>query len=102
MEDDLVGTQAPARRLTDPAGSLAELERVLPALAAHRLPAPPGVDWPRLEAALGTALPADYKLLCDRYPTFVLSDFLHVGGPVPGSEAVWAEDTDDLETLAEW
>lgn len=99
--DELVGTQAPARRLTDPAEAVAELERVVPALPAHRLPSPPGVDWPRLEAALGTALPADYKLLCDRYPTFVLSDFLLVGGPAPGSETAWAEDTDDLETLAE-
>ncbi len=100
--DDLVGTQAPARRLTDPAEAVAELERVLPALAAHRLPVPPGVDWARLEEALGTALPADYKLLRDRYPTFVLSDFLLVGGPAPGGEAAWAEDTDDLATLAEW
>ncbi|MGW7595894.1 SMI1/KNR4 family protein, partial [Streptomyces rubiginosohelvolus] len=92
--DDLVGTQTPARRLTDPAEAVAELERVLPALAAHRLPAPPGVDWPRLEAALGTPLPADYKLLCDRYPTCVRSDFLHVGGPVPGPEPAWAARTD--------
>ncbi|MEU2249339.1 SMI1/KNR4 family protein [Streptomyces sp. NPDC019224] len=100
--DDLVGTQTPARRLTDPAEAVAELERVLPGLAAHRLPTPPGVDWPRLEAALGTALPADYKLLCDRYPAFELSDFLSVGRPTPGNEVAWAEDTDDLEILAEW
>ncbi|MGW0140185.1 hypothetical protein [Streptomyces calvus] len=100
--DDLVGTQAPGCRSTDPAESVAELERVLPGLVAHRLPTPASVDWPRLESVLGTALPADYKLLCELYPTFELSDFLRVGGPAPGAEAAWAEDTEDLEVLAEW
>ncbi|MUT88688.1 SMI1/KNR4 family protein [Streptomyces sp. Z38] len=101
--DDLAGTQAPSGcRLTDPAESVAELERVLPGLAAHRLPTPAGVDWPRLESVLGTALPADYKLLCELYPTFELSDFMCVGGPAPGAEVAWAEDTEDLEVLAEW
>lgn len=75
---------------------------LLPGLVAHRLPTPASVDWPRLESVLGTALPADYKLLCELYPTFELSDFLRVGGPAPGAEAAWAEDTEDLEVLAEW
>lgn len=98
-----MGTQAPSGcRLTDPGESVAELERVLPGLAAHRLPTPAGVDWPRLESVLGTALPADYKLLCELYPTFELSDFMCVGGPAPGAEVCWAEDTEDLEVLAEW
>ncbi|MGX1541046.1 SMI1/KNR4 family protein [Streptomyces adustus] len=100
--DDLVGTQVPGCRLADPAESVAELERVLPGLAAHRLPTPAGIDWLRLESVLGTALPADYKLLCELYPAFELSDFMRVGGPVPGAEVAWAEDTDDLEIIAEW
>ncbi len=98
-----MGTQAPSDcRLTDPAESVAELERVLPGLAAHRLPTPAGVDWPRLESVVGTALPADYKLLCELYPIFELSDFMCVGGPAPGAEVSWAEDTEDLDVLAEW
>lgn len=97
-----MGTQAPGRRLTDPAESVAELEGKLPGLAAHRLPTPVVVDWPRLESVLGTALPADYKLLCELYPAFELSDFLRVGGPTPGAEVAWAEDTEDLEIVAEW
>ncbi|MFC7819686.1 SMI1/KNR4 family protein [Streptomyces sp. NPDC057367] len=100
--DDLAGTQAPGSRLTDPAASVAELERVLPDHVAHRLPFPAGVDWPRLESVLGTALPADYKLLCELHPTFELSDFVGVEGPAPGAEVACAEDTEDLKVLAEW
>ncbi|PWI19347.1 SMI1/KNR4 family protein [Streptomyces sp. Act143] len=100
--DDLVGTQAPGCRLTDPAESVAELERALPGLEPHRLPTPASIDWPRLEGVLGTALPADYKLLCELYPAFVLSDFILVSGPAPGAEVTWAEDTEDLEIVAEW
>lgn len=98
--DDFAGTQAPGCRLTDPAESVAELERALPGLVAHRRPAPAAVDWPRLESALGTALPADYKLLCELYPPFELSDFLLVGGPAQGAEGAWA--TADLDIVAEW
>ncbi|MFG2794425.1 SMI1/KNR4 family protein [Streptomyces sp. NPDC048419] len=100
--DDLAGTQAPGCRLTNPVESVAELERVLPGLVAHRLPTPASVDWPRLESVLGTALPADYKLLCELYPAFELSDFMLVGGPAAGAEVAWAEDTEDLEIVAEW
>ncbi|GHH94073.1 SMI1/KNR4 family protein [Streptomyces capillispiralis] len=100
--NDLVGTQAPGCRLIDPAEAVTELERALPGLVAHRLPTPAGIDWPRLESVLGTALPADYKLLCELYPTFELSDFLRVGGPAPGAEVAWAEDTEDLDIVAEW
>ncbi|MER7738335.1 SMI1/KNR4 family protein [Streptomyces sp. NPDC096538] len=98
--DDLIGTQAPGCRMTDPAESVAELERLLPGLVAHRPPTPMAIDWPRLESVLGTALPADYKLLCGLYPMFELSDFLRVGGPAPGAEVAWA--TEDLEIVAEW
>jgi hypothetical protein len=99
---DLAGTQTPGRRSSDRAESIAELERVLPGLVAHRLPKMAGVDWPRLETLLGTALPADYKLLCELYPAFELSDFMSVGGPAPGAEASWVQDThNELEIVAE-
>ncbi|GAA3893314.1 MULTISPECIES: SMI1/KNR4 family protein [Streptomyces] len=101
--DDFAGTQAPRCRLIDPAESVAELERVLPGLVAHRLPTPVHIDWLRLEGLLGTALPADYKLLCERYPAFELSDFMLVGGPRPGAEAGWVQDAhEELEIVAEW
>ncbi|MER5350107.1 SMI1/KNR4 family protein [Kitasatospora sp. NPDC002551] len=103
--DDLVGTQAPARRLTDPAEAVGELERAVPGLAALRLPERRAVDWQVIETELGVALPGDYKLLRDRYPPFVLGDFLGFGGPDPGHERRWAlgriEGLEDVAELCE-
>ncbi|WP_106436618.1 MULTISPECIES: SMI1/KNR4 family protein [Streptomyces] len=84
--DDLIGTQTPARRLTDPDEAIAALERAVPGLAAHRRPEPVALDWAVLEEGLGTALPADYKRLAEWYPNFVLGDFLLAGLPGPGQE----------------
>ncbi len=101
--DDLIGTQEPRRRLTGPAAAVGELERAVPALVAHRLPAPADIDWPRVEAGLGTVLPADYKLLCELYPAFELSGFLAVTRPAPGREESWAQGARELlETVGEW
>ncbi|WP_285740894.1 SMI1/KNR4 family protein [Kitasatospora phosalacinea] len=101
--DDLVGTQAPCRRLTVPNEAVVELERAVPGLASHRLPVPQSFDWSRLEGELGTALPADYKLLCEYYPRFELSDFMCVSRPMPGEEVAWAHGTHEtLEIIAEW
>ncbi|MFG2919277.1 SMI1/KNR4 family protein [Kitasatospora sp. NPDC048298] len=101
--DDLVGTQAPARRLTDLHEALAALEAVVPGLSELRLPAPESIDWQLVEAGLGTALPADYKLLCERYRPFVLGDFLGIGGPTPGHEDRWLRGMrEELETVGEW
>ncbi|MDW6060293.1 SMI1/KNR4 family protein [Streptomyces sp. FXJ1.4098] len=84
--DDLIGTQTPARRLTDPDEAIAALERAVPGLAAHRRPEPVALDWAVLEEGLGTTLPADYKRLAEWYPNFVLGDFLLAGLPAPGQE----------------
>ncbi|MFJ1708642.1 SMI1/KNR4 family protein [Kitasatospora sp. NPDC088346] len=101
--DHLVGTQSPPRRPAGPADAVAALERALPGLAGLRLPAPRGIDWSGLEAELGVGLPADYRLLCELYPSLVIGDFLAVGGPAPGEEAGWVETTrEELETVAEW
>ncbi|MFF4340086.1 SMI1/KNR4 family protein [Kitasatospora sp. NPDC001540] len=101
--DHLVGTQAPERRTTDPAEALGHLERAVPGLAALRFPEPRAIDWQRVEAGLGTALPADYRLLCERYPPFVLGDFLGVGGLSPGNEDAWVQGRYELlETVEEW
>ncbi|WP_344627052.1 SMI1/KNR4 family protein [Kitasatospora arboriphila] len=101
--DDLVGTQAPRRRLVGPDEAIVELERAVPGLASRRRPAPQSVDWCQLEGELGTALPADYKLLCEHYPRFELSDFMCVSRPVPGDEVGWVHGThEELETIAEW
>ncbi|MGY0058859.1 SMI1/KNR4 family protein [Streptomyces sp. LZ34] len=84
--DDLIGTQTPARRLTDPDEAIAALERAVPGLAAHRRPEPVVPDWAVLEDGLGTALPADYKRLAEWYPTLLLGDFLLVPSPEQGRE----------------
>ncbi|WP_035838893.1 SMI1/KNR4 family protein [Kitasatospora azatica] len=101
--DDFAGTQAPIRRLTDPAEAIAALELAVPGMSSVRLPVPAVIDWPVLEAELGIALPADYKLLCELYPPFVVGGFLSVGTPEPGGESGWVEGTrDELETVGEW
>jgi hypothetical protein len=84
--DDPIGTQTPGRRITDPAASLRALERAVPGLVGLRRPEPATLDWASLEGGLGTALPADLKLLAALYPTFALGDFLLVGLPEPGEE----------------
>ncbi|WP_437074332.1 SMI1/KNR4 family protein [Streptomyces sp. enrichment culture] len=86
MTDDLIGTQRPTRRITEPDEAIAALERAVPGLTNHRRPAPAVLDWAVLEDGLGTALPADYKRLAEWYPTFALGDFLLVGLPEPGAE----------------
>ncbi|MFJ5231871.1 SMI1/KNR4 family protein [Kitasatospora sp. NPDC088391] len=101
--DDFVGTQMPVRRLTDPAETIGELERAVPGLAALRLPEPCDIEWQVAETGLGVLLPADFKLLCELYPPFVLGDFLGVGGPAPGAEHAWAAGVrESLETVEEW
>ncbi|MET9628993.1 hypothetical protein ABZX92_16155 [Lentzea sp. NPDC006480] len=41
----------------------------------------PAVDWAAVEAGLGTALPTDYRVLADNYPTLCIDSFLHVFHP---------------------
>ncbi|NGN68269.1 SMI1/KNR4 family protein [Streptomyces sp. A7024] len=86
MTDALIGTQKPARRITDPDEAIAALEHAVPGLTDHRRPAPAVIDWAVLEDDLGTALPDDFKLLAERFPSFVLGDFLLVAFPRPGKE----------------
>jgi hypothetical protein len=74
--DDFAGTQTPMRRLTEPAEAVAELERAVPGPAALRLAVPADIDWQAAESELGVVLPADFKLLRELYPGFVLGDFL--------------------------
>ncbi|MFI5649261.1 SMI1/KNR4 family protein [Kitasatospora sp. NPDC051705] len=101
--DDFAGTQAPVRRMTDPVELVGELERVVPSLAALRRPKPSSISWQVVEAGLGLPLPADFRLLCELYPPFVLGDFLGVGGPDPGGEHAWVQGTrETLETIEEW
>ncbi|WP_377267902.1 SMI1/KNR4 family protein [Peterkaempfera sp. SMS 1(5)a] len=101
--DDLVGTQAPRRRLHDPTEALAEVERALPGMVERRRSTPKAINWVAVQTDLGTDLPSDYKLLCELYPAFEISDFLRSGGPEPGSEADWCEGARELlEIVAEW
>ncbi|NYI08269.1 SMI1/KNR4 family protein [Allostreptomyces psammosilenae] len=102
--DELIGTQAPRRRITDPAEAVRALERAVPGLAAYRRPEPAVLDWALLEDALGTPLPADYKLLAAHHGAFALGDFLLVGLPEPGAERyLLGGIRDDLEgVLQDW
>ncbi|MFJ9777884.1 SMI1/KNR4 family protein [Kitasatospora sp. NPDC101157] len=89
--DDFAGTQAPIRRLSDPVEAIAVLESAVPGLASLRLPEARNVNWRQVEAELGTALPEDFKLLRELYPTFGLGDFLGVSGPERGHEQFWVQ-----------
>ncbi|MFJ3728928.1 SMI1/KNR4 family protein [Streptomyces sp. NPDC090045] len=102
MTDDLIETQTPARRITDPAEALAALERAVPGLLHHRRSEPAVLDWPLVEEGLGTALPADYKDLAQWYPAFTLGNYLLVGLPGPGEELQLLRDTHStLEVLVD-
>jgi hypothetical protein len=83
---ELIEKQTPKRRITDPAGALAALERALPGLADHRRSARAALDWAVVEESLGTALPSDYKYLAEWYPTFAIGDYILVSLPGPGEE----------------
>ncbi|MET7692806.1 SMI1/KNR4 family protein [Streptomyces sp. NPDC005483] len=101
--DDLIGTQAPRRRLHAPVDAVEELERTVPGLVGHRRSVPVDINWAMVEADLGVGLPDDYKLLCELFPAFALGDFLLLGGPQPGTEAAWVQGTrEELEIVAEW
>ncbi|MEN8654731.1 SMI1/KNR4 family protein [Streptomyces sp. 21So2-11] len=63
-----------------------ELEAALPTMTRWRAGSPRRVDWAALEGGLGTALPADYRVLAEAYPTLVIDDFLSVALPAPGFE----------------
>ncbi|MFH8622916.1 hypothetical protein ACH4A8_13590 [Streptomyces vietnamensis] len=76
-----------------------ELEAVLPAMVPWRAAAGRGVDWAVLDAALGTALPSDFRALAEAYPVLVVDDFLTVSVPRPGTEALWASEARDDEIL---
>lgn len=56
-----------------------------------------------LEANLGLALPADYKLLCELFPALELGNFVVFGGPDPGHEHLWPKGAhEELDIIDEW
>ncbi|TDB90078.1 hypothetical protein [Actinomadura sp. 7K534] len=55
------------------------------------------MDWGQLESELGTALPADYKLLADTYPSLKFDDFLGWFSPAsPSDPAIVAQEMMDV------
>jgi hypothetical protein len=76
-----------------------ELEAALPAMMSWRVTAGRSVDWAALEAALGTALPSDFRSLAEAYSVLVVDDFLMVSSPTPGAEALWGSARREDETL---
>ncbi|MFI5666609.1 hypothetical protein [Streptomyces sp. NPDC051704] len=91
--EELMGTQRPVRRIVRPDEAIALLERAVPGLAALRRQDPAVFDWRAVEAAIGTALPSDFKSLAEWYPAFELDEFLGVCTPLPGEEDGWAKGT---------
>lgn len=101
--EDFIDTQTPQCRIKDPAIAVRALEQAVPGLVEHRRPETATLDWALVEEGLGVALPADYKLLAELYPAFVLDDFLLVRLPKPGTEHYWLHGTDrDLEIVQDW
>ncbi|MFJ3903536.1 SMI1/KNR4 family protein [Streptomyces sp. NPDC090025] len=101
MDDELVSTQTPQRRLTDPEEALALLERAVPGLTELRRPTRAVIDWAGFEDGLGTRLPSDFKCLAEWYPIFDIGGFLLVRLPEPGAEDRILQGTrDTLSVLA--
>ncbi|MFE2142662.1 hypothetical protein ACFXA3_13105 [Streptomyces sp. NPDC059456] len=91
--DELIGVQRPVRRIVDADEAIAVLECAVPGLAGVRRREPAVFDWVAAEGVLGSALPADFKRLCEWYPSFVLDDFMGPGLPYPGEVTGWARGT---------
>jgi len=85
--------------LTDDVLRVEKLEETLPSMTQWRVTAGRRVDWPALEAGLGTALPTDFRSLAEAYPVLVIDDFLTVSVPRPGAEASWAAESTENEIL---
>ncbi|MGW2404030.1 SMI1/KNR4 family protein [Streptomyces sp. NPDC001739] len=58
---------------------------------------PSPADWPSVEAALGRALPADYKRLIDTYGSGSFWDFLRIFRPHAPTE--WVDITGPMPTV---
>ncbi|MCX2953346.1 SMI1/KNR4 family protein [Lentzea sp. NEAU-D7] len=56
----------------------------------------PAVDWPAVESRLGTALPADYRVLAENYPALSIDGFMGVFHVVSEKD-----DESDLREFAE-
>ncbi|MFG2310279.1 SMI1/KNR4 family protein [Streptomyces sp. NPDC048566] len=103
MTDDLIGTQAPRTRITDPAEAVHRLEQAVPELTRHRRLEPAPINWSLMEEDLGTALPSDYKLLSELYPSFALSEgFIHVGLTKSGTERDNSGIFEGLQIVQDW
>jgi hypothetical protein len=74
-----------------PAGRYPDVPKSLPEVLALPAPAgPPGViDWPAAEAALGVALPGDYRQFVTAYGAGLVDDHLTVCAP--GAPRDWAD-----------
>ncbi|MGW4458868.1 hypothetical protein ACWEJQ_22150 [Streptomyces albidoflavus] len=75
--------------------SLLELENALPTLSPQASP-PREIDWTKIEEALETPLPRDFKNLSERYRFLLLDAFLSVHIPAPGAEDTYCESVWDL------
>ena len=70
---------------------LSDLERVAPALLPHRSATVRPIDWESLQAALGVALPTDYREFADRYPALWIDGCLILRVPEPGDESTYVD-----------
>jgi hypothetical protein len=82
------------------AATLDDLERVAPALLAHRSATERSVDWNLVRDRLGIALPTDYLAFCRYYGHLTIDDFLAILGPLPGQEEGYVSAThEEMELM---
>ncbi|MFE7587064.1 SMI1/KNR4 family protein [Streptomyces gardneri] len=62
------------------------LEQAVPALGLIKSAQPRTLNWAAVSAELGTGLPQDFMELAERYPAFIMADFLSLHLPDPGEE----------------
>ncbi|QYN24408.1 SMI1/KNR4 family protein [Amycolatopsis sp. DSM 110486] len=60
---------------------------------------PQDIDWAAVEAALGTALPADYRAYADTYPALYLDKLITIRHPLAVSE--WAKLVEGAKPVLE-
>ena len=84
---------------------LSDLERVAPALLPYRAATVRPIDWAALQAALGVALPADYREFADRYPPLWIDGVMILRVPEPGDESTFVSGVfsigEEMDSLAE-
>ncbi|MFB7611715.1 hypothetical protein [Streptomyces gardneri] len=76
--------------------TIERLEQAIPALGPIKSAQPRALNWAAVSAELGTGLPQDFMELAERYPAFLIADFLNLQIPDPGEEVAFARGAKEL------